>query len=430
MSNLKEICANFDATIAAVKNSYQTKIVELEAEIEKLQLAASKPPVESTLRASTLSESTNPFEDKAKVEELETVKTQLAALTAELAATKANLEATEAKRKSVWKKYDNLMAQVNIIRENHKQELEKAQGLVSESITAKDAEITTLKARVDELVDEVKKLNDAITEHERNDANQDAYIDKLTEEFDMKTVGLSIVQRRCEEAEAKAKQLESTNTAQNLEIKRLADLNKQLAANIETYKTDNEQHVKNVGVYKANEQYLSEQITQLKAENTRLVEALKRHTSNNYDSLMSMLGKVGATSISSPDKQNNVDYTIRFDNPQTNLRYMIDSVVINAIIQYFNANNNALPRNVIITYSKTQTVTIIDKKIIYRIGGNIIGSRKEYALKAATDGTFRAFTTTDDGYKYTIDSNSPIAEAVLKGTDPQISNSIIIRVVY
>ncbi|SME65022.1 Hypothetical protein FSTVST1_325 [Faustovirus ST1] len=216
MSNLKEICANFDATIAAVKNSYQTKIIELEAEIEKLQLAASKPPVESTLRASTLSESTNPFEDKAKVEELETVKTQLAALTAELAATKANLEATEAKRKSVWKKYDNLMAQVNIIRENHKQELEKAQGLVSESITAKDAEITTLKARVDELVDEVKKLNDAITEHERNDANQDAYIDKLTEEFDMKTVGLTIVQRRCEEYEAEIKQLETNNTAKNV----------------------------------------------------------------------------------------------------------------------------------------------------------------------------------------------------------------------
>lgn len=403
MSNLKEICANFDATIAAVKNSYQTKIVELEAEIEKLQLTASKPPVESTLRANTLSESTNPFEDKAKVEELETVKTQLAALTAELAATKANLEATEAKRKSVWKKYDNLMAQVNIIRENHKQELEKAQGSVSESITAKDAEITTLKARIGELVDEVKKLNDAITEHERNDANQDAYIDKLTEEFDMKTVGLTIVQRRCEEYEA--------------EIKRL--------------KADNEQHVKNVGVYKANEQYLSEQITQLKAENTRLNEALKCDTGKNYDILMSMLGKVGATSIGSPDKQNNVDYTIRFDNPQTNLRYMIDSVVINTIIRYFNANNNTLPRNVIITYSKTQTVTII-----YNwgtLGGSersVVGGRKEYALKAATDGSFRAFTTTDDGYKYTIDSNSPIAEAVLKGTDPQISNSIIIRVVY
>ncbi|AIB52052.1 hypothetical protein E24_00361 [Faustovirus] len=436
MSNLKEICENFDATIAAVKNTYQTKIAELETEIEKLQLAATKPPVENTLH-----ESTNPFEDKAKIEELEIVKTQLAALTNELATTKANLEATEAKRKSVWKKYDNLMAQVNIIRENHKQELEKAQGSVSESITAKDAEITTLKARVGELVDEVKKLNAVIAEHERNEVNQSAYIDKLTEEFDMKTVSVSVVQRRCEEAEAKAKQLESTNAAQNLEIKRLADLNKQLAANIEAYKIENErlarnndQHVKNVGVYKANEQYLSEQITQLKAENTRLNEALKRHTNNNYGGLMSMLGKVGATSIGSPDKQNNVDYTVRFDNPQTNLRYMIDSVVINAIIQYFNANNKTLPRNVIITYSKTQTVTIIYNWATFTRegsgGGSVIGGRKEYALKAATDGNFRAFTTTDDGSKYTIDSNSPIAEAVLKGVDPQISNSIIIRVVY
>ncbi|SME65021.1 Hypothetical protein FSTVST1_324 [Faustovirus ST1] len=148
---------------------------------------------------------------------------------------------------------------------------------------------------------------------------------------------------------------------------------------------------------------------------------------------MSMLGKVGATSIGSPDKQNNVDYTIRFDNPQTNLRYMIDSVVINTIIRYFNANNNTLPRNVIITYSKTQTVTIIYNWVtLERQNGarSVVGGRKEYALKAATDGSFRAFTTTDDGYKYTIDSNSPIAEAVLKGTDPQISNSIIIRVVY
>lgn len=468
MSNLKEICENFDATIAAVKNTYQTKIAELETEIEKLQLAATKPPVENTLH-----ESTNPFEDKAKIEELEIVKTQLAALTNELATTKANLEATEAKRKSVWKKYDNLMAQVNIIRENHKQELEKAQGSVSESITAKDAEITTLKARVGELVDEVKKLNAVIAEHERNEVNQSAYIDKLTEEFDMKTVSVSVAQRRCEEAEAKAKQLESTNAAQNLEIKRLADLNKQLAANIEAYKIENErlarnneQHVKNVGVYKANEQYMSEQITRLKAENeqhtknagvykaneklyTEQINALNAGYSLGvkYQLLMNMITQFGSESLyaAQPSEQNNIHYTVNMDSTSYYEKAVGASLAVNAIIQYFN-KNNTLPEKIIYVYPRItviinpdgsarsvnnggSTVLIIrNHGLINRSNGKkeISCSRKEYVMKRESMYVAERAYTLKDG-SYIIDDESKIAEDIYEDREP-VSNSVIINI--
>ncbi|QKE50460.1 hypothetical protein F-VV10_0340 [Faustovirus] len=87
---------------------YRKQIADLETQLKERQLTG-----------------TNPFEDAVKAETSQ----RIIALEQELGAVKMQLQnviaerdTVEAKRKSVWKKYDNLTAQMEGLRENHRKE--------------------------------------------------------------------------------------------------------------------------------------------------------------------------------------------------------------------------------------------------------------------------------------------------------------------
>ncbi|AMN83564.1 hypothetical protein D5b_00134 [Faustovirus] len=87
---------------------YRKQIADLETQLKERRLTG-----------------TNPFEDAVKAETSQ----RIIALEQELGAVKMQLQnviaerdTVEAKRKSVWKKYDNLTAQMEGLRENHRKE--------------------------------------------------------------------------------------------------------------------------------------------------------------------------------------------------------------------------------------------------------------------------------------------------------------------
>ncbi|QJX74138.1 hypothetical protein F-E9_385 [Faustovirus] len=113
------------------EEAYEAKLKEVEAEYQyKIST------LEKQLKSLSLAQSTNPFEESANIE----AKKRADDLQKQLDAVIAERDTVELKRKGVWKKYDNLAAQMEGLRENHKKE--------RDGLTAKITELA-------------RKLNDA-----------------------------------------------------------------------------------------------------------------------------------------------------------------------------------------------------------------------------------------------------------------------------
>lgn len=113
------------------EEAYEAKLKEVEAEYQyKIST------LEKQLKSLSLVQSTNPFEESANIE----AKKRADDLQKQLDAVIAERDTVELKRKGVWKKYDNLAAQMEGLRENHKKE--------RDGLTAKITELA-------------RKLNDA-----------------------------------------------------------------------------------------------------------------------------------------------------------------------------------------------------------------------------------------------------------------------------